>query len=654
MLKSRLYTILIAILLLACAAPTLAQTVAAKQDEPKLIATLQNAGASQKDKIDACRQLAIIGGKDSIAPLAALLGDEKLSHNARYALERNPDPAVDEALRDALGKVKGGPLVGVITSVGVRRDAKAVPTMARLLTDSDAVVARAAARAMGSIGTSEAADALQKTLPGADADRKLNVCEGLFRCAERFAADGHKEPAIAIYDPLRKLDIAHQVRAGALRGAILTRGAEGLPLLQENLRSNDYILFSAAVQTSQAMPGAEVTKALVDAMKSLPADNQIVVLQTLSLRGDKQAVPALLAAAQAGPTPVRIAAIEAATEMADASAVPVLVQLVSDADKEVSAAAQENLAALPGKEADAAVIAMFDSGDTAKRLLALDLMGRRRMVSSMPLLLKAARDSDPKVRQAATKVAGDMAAADQVSALLELLAQSDKPDDLAAAEQAVMTACTKTGDSQATTGKLIASLDKAKPPQKVVLLRVLAAAGGPDALKAVRASLDASDAQIRGAAIRALSTWKTTDAAPDLLRLVKEAKDPGDRTLAFRGCLNLAGRGDIAVEERLALARQAAGVVQRDEDKKLLLGTLGTIGSPEAAKLIAPYLDDAAVRQEAAVAVVTAAERFLRGREAKDATGLIQPLEKVTQLSTSDDLLKRARAALQRAKSGGQ
>ena len=173
-------------------------------------------------------KLAIIGGKDSIAPLAALLGDEKLSHNARYALERNPDPAVDEALRDALGKVKGRPLVGVITSVGVRRDAKAVPALAKLLSDSDAVVARAAARAMGSIGTAEAANALQKALPNAAADRKLDVCEGLLRCAERFAAEGAEghRPSPSTTSCVSST-VAHQVRAGALRGAILARGKEG-------------------------------------------------------------------------------------------------------------------------------------------------------------------------------------------------------------------------------------------------------------------------------------------------------------------------------------------------------------------------------------------------------------------------------------------
>jgi HEAT repeat protein len=654
MLKSRLYAIPTVVLLLAGAAQTPAQTVAPKQDEPKLIAVLQDAKASQKDKIDACRLLAIIGGKDSIAPLAALLGDEKLSHMARYALEPNPDPAVDEVLRDALGKVKGGPLVGVITSLGVRRDAKAVPAMTKLLSDSDAVVARAAARAMGSVGTVEAADALQKALPNAGADRKLDVCEGLFRCAERFTAEDQKDKAIAIYDQLRALDGAHQVRAGALRGAILTRGRDGLALLRENLRSKDYILFSAAVQTSQSMPGAAVTQALLDAMKELPADNQIVVIQAVSLRNDPKALPALTAAAQAGPTPVRIAAVEGLTEMGNASVVPALVQLLNDSDREISTAAKENLAAVPGKDADAAVLEMFSKGDTETRLLALDLMGQRRMASGTPALLKATRDSDPKVRQAATRLVGDLASAEQVPALLDLLTESERPEDLAAAEQALMTACTKAADSQTMAGKLIARLDKAKPAQQAILVRVLAAVDGPDALKAVRASLDSKDADVRAAAIRALSTWKGVDAAPQLLALAKEAKEPSERTLFLRGYFGLVARGDVPIEQRLDMARQAVGVVQSDDEKRQLLGTLGNTGSPQAMPLITPYLDDAAVRQEAGLAIVGIAERFLRGRGQKDTTALIEPLEKVTQVAGDQQLANRAKALLRRAKNQGQ
>ena len=105
------------------------------------------------------------------------------------------------------------------------------------------------------------------------------------------------------------------------------------------------------------------------------------------------------------------------------------------------------------------------------------------------------------------------------------------------------------------------------------------------------------------------------------------------------------------------MARQAAGIVQRDDEKRLLLGTLSGIGSPEALLLITPYLDDIGVRQEAAAAVVGIADKFLRGRGQKDAAGvaaLIGPLEKVTQMTGDQEVVGRAKTLLRRAKNQGQ
>ena len=105
----------------------------ATADQVKKLVAVLKSDASQKEKADACRELARIGTKDAVAPLAALLPDEKLSHMARYGLETIPSSAVDKALREAAGKLQGRLLVGVIGSIGVRRDTKAVKLLAKLL-----------------------------------------------------------------------------------------------------------------------------------------------------------------------------------------------------------------------------------------------------------------------------------------------------------------------------------------------------------------------------------------------------------------------------------------------------------------------------------------------------------------------------------------
>ncbi len=651
-MKSKTPFILIVTLLLACAAPALAQTVAPKSDEPKLVAVLKDSETPLKAKIDACRQLAIIGGKDSIAPLAALLGDEQLSHNARYALQMNPDPTVDEALRDALGKVKGRPLAGVIHTIGYRRDAKAVGTLGELVNSGNPMVAGAAARALGDIGNAQAAQALQQALPKAPGECRLDCYEGLLRCAESLAADGKKPDAIAIYDRLYKSEAPHQVRGGALRAAILTRQAGNRQkLLQEHLGDDDYILFSAAVQASHAMRSARATTILIDAMKPLSADRKILVIQALGVRGEKGAAPALLDAAGSGDLRVRIAAIQAATELGDVSAVPVMVRLLDDGDRDVAKAAQESLATFPGREADAAVAQMFAGDNADRQRLALDLMGRRRMTSGIPALLKAAHGADLKVRTDAIKMIGDLGGPDQLPTMLDLLRNTRGTQDLAAVEQALTAICLRAADSKSEADKLIAQLDKAQPPQKAVLVRVLGAVGGPNALQAVIACARSDDADVRAAATRALGTWKTVDAAPSLLAMARESSNPSEKTLFLRGYLNLAARGDVPVEERLAMCRQAAGLIVREEEKRLLLGTLGNIESPEAVELIAPYVDDASCRQEAVLAAVTVAEKLLRGRgPAPFAARLIGPLEKVVQAAASDDLAKRAKAVLAQAR----
>jgi len=647
MSKSKMnYTLIIA-LLLACAMQSFGQTVvpATKQQVDKLIAVLKS-DAPHKEKADACRLLALVGTKDAIAPLAALLGDEKLSHMARYGLEPIPDPAVEEAFRDALGKLKGRPLVGVIGSIGVRRDVKAVRPLAKMLRSPDTQVAQAAARALGSIGNPAAATVLKYRLKHAPADNQLDICEGLLRCAERLAADGNRGEAIEIYDELRELDTPHQVRAGALRGAILTRRRRGLRLLRQYLRSDDYIMFSAAVQTAQELPYAEVTQALTAEMNQLPADNQILVIQTLGKRADASASPALFALARSGAKSVRIAAIRSLPDIGHPSAVPVLAELLSDTDSEISKAAQEALAALPGRQADAAVMAMLDSRQASRRLTALELIGRRRMTTSIPALLKAAEDADPKVRPAALKKVGELGGPTELPALLDLLLRLKESQDLDAAEHALSAVCVKADNPQSYTIKLTSLLVQARPAQKNALLRVLGVIGGTNALKAVRTAVNEPNAQVRAAAIRVLCGWKTADAAPDLLALAKGSPDSSGNTAALRGYISLVRDENLPTEQKLAMCKEAAVLVRRNEEKQLLLGVLGGVPATEALAMAMTHIDDPATRNEASFAAVAISEKIVQQKPSEVADAM----QKVLRATKNRDVTRRARAVLNKAK----
>src|SRR5512137_1208331 len=103
------------------AANTPEPTPLVTRNADQLIAVLQTS-ADRKEKADACRELAVVGTSKAVPVLAKMLADEEMNHMARYALETIPGPAVDKALREQLPNLKGRPLVGVIGSLGVRKD----------------------------------------------------------------------------------------------------------------------------------------------------------------------------------------------------------------------------------------------------------------------------------------------------------------------------------------------------------------------------------------------------------------------------------------------------------------------------------------------------------------------------------------------------
>ncbi|MGD0896948.1 MAG: hypothetical protein ABR915_03870 [Thermoguttaceae bacterium] len=191
---------------------------ARKELETRLAAVLAT-GASRSAKDFACRTLMIIGTADSVPALAALLPDKDLSHMARYALERIPAPEAAKALRDALPKLSGALKVGVIGSLGARRDHESVRALCMLAALAKGAVAAAAAGALGDIGTPEAAGALRHA-PALEPA----VADALLACAERLLADGKKAEAIVIYKSLAGEGYSKQVRLAATRGLLSAAG----------------------------------------------------------------------------------------------------------------------------------------------------------------------------------------------------------------------------------------------------------------------------------------------------------------------------------------------------------------------------------------------------------------------------------------------
>lgn len=191
--------------------------------EDRLAATL-SAEVPLDAKQFVCRKLMVIGTAASVAALAGLLPDEQLSHMSRFALERIPDPEAASALRDSLSNLTGALKVGVISSLGARKDPASVPVLGQLLGDGDVAVARAAAFALGVIRTPEAAKVLAQSKPAAEVNSA--VTDASLACAESLLSTGKNLEALAIYKGLVAGDPPKHVKLAATRGMLACAGAK--------------------------------------------------------------------------------------------------------------------------------------------------------------------------------------------------------------------------------------------------------------------------------------------------------------------------------------------------------------------------------------------------------------------------------------------
>jgi HEAT repeat protein len=186
--------------------------------EERLIATLQS-DASRDAKDYVCRKLAILGTVAAAPALEAMLVDADHSHMARFALERMPAPEAAQALRDAAAKASNELKVGIIGSLGSRRDAAAIPVLKGMLTGCDPSVARAAALALGAISGVEAAAVLQAAAT-LEVGEKPVIIDALLACAEALLACQKQTEALAIYRSLAADNQTRLVRLAATRGIL--------------------------------------------------------------------------------------------------------------------------------------------------------------------------------------------------------------------------------------------------------------------------------------------------------------------------------------------------------------------------------------------------------------------------------------------------
>ena len=625
------------------------QTLAAKAGRPGaeaerlelaqlLCAKAGDATVPQPARVWIVRQLEHLGAAESVPTLTKLLlePDAELREVARRALEKNSAPMASVSLQAALRK--GGDsrwVIGLISALGQRHDAASAPLIILALGNQETSLA--AVNALGKIASEAAVAglwiALEKGTPGA--------ADGLNLAANRLAQAGAVDKAAAIYGRLYTTAKPSQVRGAALIGlAKISSKLAHSPInltasIQEAATGKDARLQSAAVSAA-VVSGKTGTLTLM--FGNLPPLAKALTVRALDASGEAAALP--LAADEN--ESVRLAVLETLGRIGSGQAVPVLLKAAAGDAAPERSVASVSLARVNGAGAGDAIAQASAQGDSKTRVAAINALAARSAVAALPALMAYAADKDPAVAKAASAAIGKIGSDDQIEGLAKLVLTGKAPG----ADTALQAIASRSKDKSAAAGKVVEMAQKATGQELVSILDVLSLLGGEQALGTVVKYTVNPDADVKDGAIRALCNWPDFAGCKPLLELATASgTQQKHQILAMQAAARLIRSAETeTVSSRVEAGQQLFKAAQRDQEKKLAVGALGSIKDRQAGEVLLPLLADASVKTDAAQAVLSLGDA-LRRNDRRTATKLAEAV-KAANISESlnqkaDELLAR-------------
>jgi len=582
-----------------------------KDDEPrraeceaKLLLFLQSK-ATLPARMAATRLLRVIAAESAVAALQAMLADERSADLALYVLQPMPGAAADKAIVQAVASAKGPTRIAVIAAAGERRIPEAVPVLAPLLGQPD--VGKAAALALGAIGTEAAAQALATANAGATPASKPALSAASMRCAERALAAGNTAAALAVYERLwADRTLPEAVREAAAIGRISAAGRGGSAVILELLGGTDPAMHQAAIGRVGDTFVPDAVGPLCAMLPRLPEASQVALIAAVSGFPRERVLPAVLEAARSNAPEVRLAALGALPSVGDATTVPMLLETAAKARGPEQAAARAALAGLKGHAVDDALLARLakkPAGDEEVELLIA--IGERRVYPARPAVAACLTSASSKTRLQALRSLRTLGTPSDIPAVLDLVVKTADDIERSDAEATVSALALKVSraDQRAREVKTRLAAEK-DPAARARLIGVLPLVADASTLPTLRAALDDPSADVHDAAVRAITAWPTNAARDEIFRLARDSRNETHRLLAIRGLIRVIGL-DRYRDPQAAVAdlRLAAGFAWRPEEQKLVLGALGQFPCTDALDLATGFLEEPAVAEEAKVTV---------------------------------------------------
>lgn len=434
-------------------------------------------------------------------------------------------------------------------------------------------------------------------------------------------------------------------RIPTLASAFQAAPDKALKTLEKALKDNDKEYRNAALRFASDYANSEMYTKLVKRLpkmkpfvktdilnwlgyEALQSPEKNSLIKNIQVSLDVPGKQVLLEQLQSTDPEVKTAAAWALQRIGDTSVISNLAGLLRSDKAEEVALGQQTLAAFSGNITDAVTRAIAQ-GSNAGKIAGLQLLAGRKANLGLGTVIQQTKSDNAEVRKAAYTALKSVVEAQNFTNMCGMLEEADAAyvPDMQQAVIATIATLPAAEQVQTVTQRMNQSAGKS-----YLYYTVLATTGDAKALETIKNNLNAANATVRDAAFDALLQWKDQRACEELLRICGTAS--GDQfQKALQRYVTLASDEALTGENRLILLREAMQVAKTDDQRNNILKQIEKTGTFQALMLAGKYLDNRALQQAAASAVMNIAI----GHPEYNGTNVRSLLEKTAQVLNNSD-----------------
>lgn len=556
-------------------------------------------------------QLEMVGKEDAISSLQNYLADLDLCDPAARALVKINSVAANKVLLQALLQAKGACRLSLVEALGDSQYKEATKAISSFTSDTDKNLNKVALYALANI-----ADPSSEMVLATAAEKSgftyesTNAVSAYLLYAQNLAANGLQVNADKIAKELLQKchsDTQVHIRTAALKLLADMHKNKSMPFLLEAAEDKNSEYRAAALKFATVYITPVTTAMWVKKLKKSEPVVQFDIIRMLGESHAQEALPAILKALKSKESLVKLAAITAAGEIGQELVLNDLLKIIKKGDPQEVEAVKNALLIMKGNSVVDKVADAIPTMPANAKAALINILAIRAADDELSTVYPLLASTDAQVRKAAFAALKQMVTKENLPQLFTLLNETSQPEEVLAVQEAIIAAIKGVKEKPGQSEIILQQMSNAPANKKMLFYKVLANIGDEKSLIAVSNAFRNGDVQSKKMALDALSSWSEVNVAKELYVISRETNNSEYLNQAVKGYLHSIQQAPYMADQKLLMLRKAMDVAKTTEQKQLILKEVEQAKTFSALIFAGRYLDETAVQQEAAYAVMNIA-----------------------------------------------